>query len=385
MPGIYLHIPYCSQKCTYCDFYFKISQNDKLDLLVCMKKEIKFSNNYFNNETIDSIYFGGGTPSVLNLHEIKNILNCINKNYSVDSNVEITLEANPEDINLNLVKEYKKAGINRLSIGVQSFNDKELKFMNRSHNAQEAINSIKIAQNEIKQISVDLIYGLPNQKLSDWERNLISLFKFNIDHFSAYALTIEKKTKLHYLVKSKQIKPICDDKATKQFELLQKMSQEHNFLHYEISNFCKTNKFSKHNLGYWTKNKYLGIGPSAHSFNGKIRKWNKPSNKTYINGVLNNLNYYNFEILKKNEIYNEYIYTGLRTMWGVDEMYLEQNFRLPYYKFFKKEIQKWISKKFVVKNKNKYILTKEGKKFADGISSDLFIINQEEILKKYDS
>ena len=192
MPGIYLHIPYCSQKCTYCDFYFKISQNDKLDLLECMKKEIESSNNYFNNNTIDSIYFGGGTPSVLNLNEIKNILNCINKNYSVDKNVEITLEANPEDINLNLVKEYKKAGINRLSIGVQSFNDKELKFMNRSHNAQEAINSIKIAQNEIKQISIDLIYGLPNQKLSDWESNLISLFKFNIDHFSAYALTIEK-------------------------------------------------------------------------------------------------------------------------------------------------------------------------------------------------
>ena len=186
------------------------------------EKEIESSNNYFNNNTIDSIYFGGGTPSVLNLNEIKNILNCINKNYSVDKNVEITLEANPEDINLNLVKEYKKAGINRLSIGVQSFNDKELKFMNRSHNAQEAINSIKIAQNEIKQISIDLIYGLPNQKLSDWESNLISLFKFNIDHFSAYALTIEKKTKLHYLIKSKQIKPICDNEATKQFELLQK-------------------------------------------------------------------------------------------------------------------------------------------------------------------
>ena len=375
MAGIYIHIPYCKQQCTYCNFHFKIAQKDKLEMLKSMHKEIKDRKDYLNGKEVSSIYFGGGTPSILSISEIKNILQTIYTLYSVNEDAEITVECNPDDLTDPKLSSYKKIGVNRLSIGVQSFADADLKFMNRSHNAKEAIKSIELAKKVgFENITIDLIYGLPNQTLKQWRKNLDIMFSLGIQHFSAYALTIEEKTALYHLVKNKKVKVLSDKKTISQFNLLQVKAKEQGFIHYEISNFGKQGYFSKHNTAYWTGNHYLGIGPSAHSFNGTSRRWNISSNKKYIEGVLANSSYSETENLTNEQQYNEYIFTSLRTIWGIDKATILKRYGDEIALYFLKEIKKWEAKKYIVAVSNIYTLTSKGKIFADAIASDLFIV-----------
>ena len=376
MSSIYIHIPYCKQACSYCNFHFTISQNDKQDMLNCISLELSLRKEYLQNKQVKSIYFGGGTPSILEKDEINSIIEKVYGTYNISKNAEITLECNPDDLSRDKLIELKEAGINRLSIGIQSFNDKELKWMNRSHNAKQAKECLKIAQQVgFNNITIDLIYGLPNQCISNWEENLKELFKYNIQHFSAYALTIENRTLLKHLVNTNKIELLKEELIVEQFNLLINKSNEQSFIHYEISNFGKEGCFSKHNTAYWQNKHYLGIGPSAHSYNGKSRSWNISSNKKYIQKIKQGERFFEVEKLTENQKYNEYIFTALRTIWGVNSNQIEKKFRKKMLIHFLKEIEKWESEAFVQQADNIFTLTRKGQVFADKISSDLFIVD----------
>ena len=375
MAGIYIHIPYCKQKCIYCDFHFRVSQKDKKEMLKSMHKEIKSRRNYLVNEKIETIYFGGGTPSILKNYELKKLLELIYSTYDINDNIEITVECNPDDLTSKKLLSFKNMGVNRLSIGVQSFNDKELKFMNRSHNALEAVKGIKIAQKiGFNNITIDLIYGIPHQTINDWEKNIDQALSLNIQHFSAYSLTVEKKTVLSHMVNNKKIKLLSDEIVVNQFNLLQKKAAAAKFIHYEISNFGKIGYFSQHNTGYWKSVHYLGIGPSAHSYNGISRRSNISSNKKYRENIDSNKSYFKEEVLSITEQYNEYIFTTLRTIWGSDISVIKEKYGDDIEFHFLCEIKKWKAKKYIVTIEKKYKLSSKGMIFADKIASDLFIV-----------
>lgn len=343
-------------------------------MLKSMRKEIKDRKDDLKKK-VSSIYFGGGTPSILSILEINNFLKDINRFYLVNPDAEITIECNPDDLTARTLLSYKKMGINRLSIGVQSFDDTDLKFMNRSHNSKEAIKSVELAKEiGFNNITIDLIYGLPNQTLKDWESNLETMFDLGVQHFSAYSLTIEEKTALYHLIKSKKTTALADEKIIKQFNLLQKKAEERGFIHYEISNFAKEGYFSKHNTAYWKANHYIGIGPSAHSYNGNSRRWNTYSNKKYISNITTNTIYFNQEHLSTEEQYNEYIFTSLRAIWGVDSNVIKERHGYEFEAHFLKEVEKWKIKECIISNSTIYTLTSKGKIIADTIASDLFIV-----------
>ena len=344
-------------------------------MLKSIHKEIMQREGYLNGQQVSSIYFGGGTPSILSVSEIDALLKSIYKIYRVNKDAEITIECNPDDLTALKLLSYKRIGVNRLSIGVQSFDDTDLKFMNRSHNTKEAINSIKLAKKiGIKNITIDLIYGLPRQTLKNWTTNLDIMFSLGIQHFSAYSLTIETKTALYHLVKNKKIKVLSDKKIVAQFNLLQVKAKKAGFIHYEISNFGKKGYFSKHNTAYWKSNNYLGIGPSAHSYNGDSRRWNVSSNTKYISNINANISYFEVEYLNISQQYNEYIFTSLRTIWGADNTIIKSKYGVKIEFYFLTQIKKWEIKKYIVVNSNIYTLTLSGKIFADMIASDLFIV-----------
>ena len=344
-------------------------------MLKSMQKEIEQRKDYLNNQEVSSIYFGGGTPSILSVSEIQALLKNIYNIYTVKKDAEITIECNPDDLTALKLSSYKKIGFNRLSIGVQSFDDTNLKFMNRSHNSKEAIKSIKQAKEVgFKNITIDLIYGLPNQTLKDWKNNLEIMFSLDIQHFSAYALTIEEKTALYHLVKNKKVAVLSDKKIIAHFNILQKKAKEQNFVHYEISNFGKEGYFSKHNTAYWKSNHYLGVGPSAHSYNGNSRRWNVSSNIKYISNINTNTDYFEQEELSLVQQYNEYIFTSLRTIWGANNAIIKNRYGAKIELHFLNEITKWKGKKYVVSSANIYTLTTSGKVFADAIASDLFLV-----------
>lgn len=345
-------------------------------MLNCISLELSLRKEYLQNKQVKSIYFGGGTPSILEKDEINSIIEKVYGTYNISKNAEITLECNPDDLSRDKLIELKEAGINRLSIGIQSFNDKELKWMNRSHNAKQAKECLKIAQQVgFNNITIDLIYGLPKQCISNWEENLKELFKYNIQHFSAYALTIENRTLLKHLVNTNKIELLKEELIVEQFNLLINKSNEQSFIHYEISNFGKEGCFSKHNTAYWQNKHYLGIGPSAHSYNGKSRSWNISSNKKYIQKIKQGERFFEVEKLTENQKYNEYIFTALRTIWGVNSNQIEKKFRKKMLIHFLKEIEKWESEAFVQQADNIFTLTRKGQVFADKISSDLFIVD----------
>ena len=339
-------------------------------------KELNERKNYLENAPLQSIYFGGGTPSIIKSVDIDKILNAIYQNFNINSEIEITIEANPEDLSKSKLNELKNIGVNRLSIGVQSFNDRELKMLNRSHNVLEAKSAIINAQEiGFENLSIDLIYGIPNQSLITWEKNLNITFDLLIQHFSAYELTVEKKTTLHYLLKNKKIAQLKEKKILEQYKLLIEKAKKYSFINYEISNFGKENFFSNHNIGYWTNKHYLGVGPSAHSFNGKSRRWNISSNIKYIQKIKNNICYFETENLTIKQKYNELIFTKLRTIWGVNSKEIQEKFGKSVFIHFMQQIIKWKNKKYIMKEKEMFLLTDLGKLFADQIASDLFIIN----------
>jgi len=344
-------------------------------MIECIIKEIETRVAYLNNKTISSIYFGGGTPSILNKKELQSILNTIYTNFTVTENVEITLECNPDDLNDNKLVDFKKAGINRLSIGIQSFDNADLQFMNRSHNAQEAELCVELAtKHGFQNITIDLIYGLPNQSVEAWEKNLDKMFRLGVNHFSAYALTIEPKTALKHLIDKKKINPIDDAISVQHFNALVQLAEKNGFVQYEISNFGKEDSFSQHNTAYWKGIHYLGIGPSAHSYNGTSRQWNIASNKQYIQKVNTKKDYFEIEILTMEQQYNEYLFTSLRTIWGVKNKIIKSSFGKKIQTHFLIGIEKWLRKDYIEEKNGTYNLTKNGKAFADAIASDLFIV-----------
>ncbi|NQV77638.1 MAG: radical SAM family heme chaperone HemW [Lutibacter sp.] len=379
MAGIYIHIPFCKQACYYCDFHFSTSLKRKEDMISAISNELLLRKEEIGTEKIETIYFGGGTPSILTIDELRFLIATIYENYNVSENPEITLEANPDDLSTQKIKELAKSPINRLSIGIQSFFDEDLKFMNRAHTAKESKKCLVEATKYFDNITIDLIYGVPNMSVEKWLANLQQAFEFEISHISSYALTVEEKTVLHSFIKNGKVPPIDEDLALQHFNILVEEMEKQGFIHYEISNFGKAGYFSKHNISYWKGKKYLGIGPSAHSFKGEERSWNISNNTKYMKDLLENKLPSETEILTTNNKFNESIMTGLRTIWGVSFEKVEKEFGACFLELLKKNSQPFIEIGLLEIQLNSFssgilITTKKGKFLADGIASDLFII-----------
>ena len=385
MSGIYIHIPFCKQACHYCDFHFSTSMKKKDEMVLALAKEIAMRKNEFNlldsaqsDNQIETIYFGGGTPSVLSNEEINFLIAEVYKNYNVVENPEITLEANPDDLSSERIFELSKSPINRLSIGIQSFYEEDLKMMNRAHNSAEAKKCLEEATKYFDNISLDLIYGIPGLTDEMWKQNIETALSFGIPHISSYALTVEPKTALRKLIDTGKIAEPQDEVASNHFMILVDTLQKNGFIHYELSNFGKENYFSKNNSAYWLGKKYIGIGPSAHSYDGEKRGWNIANNSLYIKSIQENILPIETEILSKSDRYNEYIMTGLRTIWGVSLHRIEQEFGLEYLDYLQKQVQKFLNDDLVFIENNILKPTVKGKFLTDGIASDLFYLNLEE-------
>lgn len=378
MSGIYIHIPFCKQACHYCDFHFSTSMKKKDDMVLALAKEIVMRKNEFSTEIIETIYFGGGTPSVLTNDEINFLISEVYKNYNVVQNPEITLEANPDDLSAERIFKLSKSPINRLSIGIQSFYEEDLKMMNRAHNSAEAINCLTEATKYFDNISLDLIYGIPGLTDEMWKKNIETALSFGIPHISSYALTVEPKTALRKLIDTGKIAEPQDEVASNHFMILVETLQKNGFIHYELSNFGKESYFSKNNSAYWLGKKYIGIGPSAHSYDGEKRGWNVANNSLYLKSIQNDELPIETETLTISDRYNEYIMTGLRTIWGVSLERIETEFGLEYLDYLKKQSQKFLNDELLSIENNILKPTAKGKFLTDGIASDLFYLNLEE-------
>lgn len=374
MAGIYIHIPFCKQRCTYCDFYTRVAPELTELYIGTLIKEIELRRNYINGN-IKTIYFGGGTPSILKKSELDLIFDSILNTFNVDVDTEITLEANPDDLTDSFIQEIITLPINRLSIGIQSFNDSDLQLMHRRHTAREAIEAVKRAQNfGFGNISIDLIYGLPGQTLRQWNKQLTMAFGLGVQHISAYGLTYEKETQLYNMKNRGEIIACSDVTMNKMYSSMVKKMRENGFEAYEISNFAKPGFRSKHNSAYWKREYYLGLGPSAHSYNGVTRQWNVSSTKSWINAIKNNLPFFDKEVLSEFDNYNEYIMVSLRTAEGVNLEYIKENFDGKWASDFLKNIQGLIKTGHVYENGFYYALTEKGFKISDFIISKLMLV-----------
>lgn len=375
MAGIYIHIPFCKQACYYCDFHFSTSLKKKGALINALVKELELRKEALSDQIIETIYFGGGTPSLLSKEELQELINAVYKNYTVIENPEITLEANPDDLTNKCINALVNSPINRLSIGIQSFFEDDLKRMNRAHNAEEAKTCLEEVTKHFDNITIDLIYGIPNMNLEKWDENLNTAFSFGINHISSYALTVEPKTALDTFIKKGTYPAIDENLALQHFNHLIKKTEEQGFVHYEISNFGKPDYFSKHNTSYWQGKSYLGIGPSAHSFHKAQRSWNIANNSKYITAIQNNRLPSTIEVLSIQDQFNEYIMTGLRTIWGVSLVKIENEFGKKSLQHLKNTAEKFISQKLLLVEDNNHLKsTQKGKFLVDGIASELFMI-----------
>lgn len=317
MAGIYIHIPFCKQACSYCNFHFSTKLGNKAVVLEAIHKEITLRSNYLKGERINSVYFGGGTPSLLEKKELEEILNTLRKNFILNEDIEYCLEANPDDISEPFLEWLKDSPINRLSIGVQSFQEADLLFMNRAHSKDEAINAIRDAQKfGFSNISIDLIFGSQTTTDEMWKQNLEIFFDLGVDHLSAYSSTIEEKTALMHRVRNGNVNELDEERNYRQYLILQEYIKKHGFEQYELSNYCKNGAYSKHNVSYWEGKKYLGIGPSAHSYNGISRQWNVSNNTIYVKNLNTDVPFYDLEKLSESDLYHEWLITSLRTKWG---------------------------------------------------------------------
>ena len=372
MAGIYIHIPFCKQACHYCDFHFSTSLKHKDDMIRALQAEIGWRKDELGNEKIETIYFGGGTPSVLSVDEINKLITAVHQHFEVTPDPEITLEANPDDLSKEKIKELSQTPINRLSIGVQSFFDDDLLLMNRSHNAQNAYESVAEARKYFDNITLDLIYGIPNMSMEKWQANIDKALALNVPHISSYALTVEPKTTLHHLIQKGEI-PLPDDGvAHEHFLRLVEVLQANGFVHYELSNFGLPGYFSQNNTAYWQGKKYLGIGPSAHSFDGISRSWNVANNVRYIQHIDQQNLPSEKEYLSLADRYNEYIMTGLRTIWGVSLDKIQADFGAKFENYLRLNAQKYLDNQQLVIEGNHLKTTLQAKFFTDGIASDLF-------------
>lgn len=374
MAGIYIHIPFCKKLCHYCDFHRSLNLKDKGRMIKALVKEMELENGFLESEQVETVYFGGGTPSVLDYDEIMIIFDGLYKYFKISKDAEITYEANPDDLTKQYLKELVKTGINRLSIGLQSFSDQELKLLNRRHQSKTGINAVYNSKNAgFENISIDLIYGIPGMSIETWENNLDIAFQMEIKHISTYDLTIEPNTVFSRYIKEGRIKMPEEDTGIEQFRVLIKKAGENKFLHYEISNFCQDGFFSKHNTNYWKQVKYLGLGPSAHSYNKEIRRWNVADNKKYMDSISKNKIFFEKEFLDNRKKYNEYILTSLRTMWGIDLKFLEENYSKEAMDYCLGLSRRFIDYGMVEKKRDNLILTDQGKLIADNITSELLM------------
>ncbi|KIA82630.1 radical SAM family heme chaperone HemW [Flavobacterium sp. AED] len=378
MSGIYIHIPFCKQACHYCDFHFSTSMKKKEEMVLAIAKEIEMRAGEFDSAIVETIYFGGGTPSVLTSEEIEFLIAAVYSNYKVSENPEITLEANPDDLSSERIIELSKSPINRLSIGIQSFFEEDLQLMNRAHNSAEAKKCLEEATQYFDNISLDLIYGIPGMGNEKWRRNIETALSFGIPHISSYALTVEPKTALNKLIQTGKIAAPKDEVAQEHFAILVETLEANDFIHYELSNFGKANYFSKNNSAYWLGKKYIGIGPSAHSYNGISRSWNVSNNSIYLKSIQENKLPNEIEILSTADRYNEYVMTGLRTIWGVSLDRIETEFGVDYLDYLNKQAQKFLDDNLLSIENNILKPTPKGKFLTDGIASDLFYLNLEE-------
>ncbi len=376
MSAFYLHIPFCRQACRYCDFHFAVSLSYRDEMFQAMIREIKMRKSEFAGEKFSSIYFGGGTPSILMDSELATLMDAIFENYSFEVSPEVTFEANPDDISNKYVLQLQKRGINRLSLGVQSFRDNDLQIMRRSHNAGQALKAIRTAQDlGLTNINIDLMYGVPGLDLQAWITNLEQAFGSHVQHISAYHLTYEPGTVFDHWQKKGRLVPISEEAGVSQFGVLQSMSSAHGFIHYEISNFAREGFYSKHNTSYWKQVPYIGIGPSAHSFYGNTRKWNVSNNKRYISMIMNgDLQYSEQETLTPRDQFNEYLLTSLRTMWGIDLQTIHQRYGLNYVKYTEKIAGIFLQSGEMIKKGPNLSLTKKGIFVADFVVREFFLV-----------
>ena len=374
MAGLYLHIPFCKQACHYCNFHFSTSTKDFQPMVDAMIREIKLRKDYLQNDKINSIYLGGGTPSVLSLSQIEILFNTVYHNFIVDEHAEITLEANPDDLTRIKLEALKQTPINRLSIGIQSFFEEDLKWMNRAHSSDQAKNSIIDAQLAgFDNITIDLIYGMPELTDEKWLKNIDTVLSYEIDHLSSYALTVEPQTALGHFIKRKKLPPLNEEQSARQFEILIDKLAQHHYEQYEVSNFARNNKYAIHNSAYWKNEMYLGIGPSAHSFNKISRSWNIANNAKYIQAIDANKPDHETEILSTENQLNEYLMTGLRTIWGCDLQHIEKTFGEQFSEKILPKIKQKETEGLIEINGTNFKLTRKGKLFADGIASELFV------------
>ena len=378
MYSLYLHIPFCRQACYYCDFHFSTTLKHKPDLVEALCKELILRKDEAQH-TLQTIYLGGGTPSILDFNELKQIFDTIYRNYSVSGDAEITIEINPDDFTKDnkylLLEQLKDLGINRLSIGVQSFFDEDLKLMNRIHNVNQAKSILEKSIKIFKNVTIDLIYGIPKMDNNRWKENIKIALDFGIPHISAYALTVESKTALEKFIVKGKIPPINEEQSYEQFFILKEILEKEQFIHYELSNFGKEGFFSKNNTAYWEQKNYMGIGPSAHSYNGKERSWNVSNNIKYIQSINQNILPSQKEILSLTNKYNELIMTGLRTRKGVSLNQVKETIGEKYFLYLMKESSKYIKNNTLILENNFIKISKNSLFLSDGVSSDLFYID----------
>lgn len=373
MAGIYLHIPFCKQACHYCDFHFSTRLVHKAEMVDCLIMEMKLHAAHLKGQSVNTIYFGGGTPSILEAVQIEQILEGLSLHFSISENPEITLEANPDDLSLAYLKDIRLAGINRLSIGIQSFDEEDLKFMNRAHNATQSHQALgNCREAGFDNLSIDLIYGLPNRDENFWRKQLETAWNYRPDHISAYALTVEEKTAYDHYIKQGIFSAPDDEISLVHFKLLTQFLQDKGYEHYEISNFAQAGKISQHNSNYWRRKHYLGLGPGAHSFFGNFRQWNVANNALYMKKIKANNPWYQKEELSLADQYNEYIMTRLRTNWGLDTQEIEQEFGPTFLVHFNQLAGPFLNAGKLKQEGPRITLSPSAKFLADGIAADLF-------------
>ena len=377
MAGIYLHIPFCKKLCYYCDFYHIVSNRDHSEFIDAVISEAFMRKDYLAGEPVSTIYLGGGTPSVLSLIELERLLRSVKTLFPVEENCETTIEINPDDVNPDYLRGLKNLEINRISLGIQSWRNEDLKLLNRRHDADRAEKALnEVLEAGFQNISADLIYGIPGMSRGDWEGTIDYTFKFNITHLSAYHLTIEPGTVFGKMKEKGQLSEIGEEDSNIQFNLLIEKAENAGFIQYEISNFSKPGFLSLHNLNYWKQISYVGLGPSAHSFNGYSRQWNVSNINAYIRSVKNNGPYFEKEELTSKNRFNEYIMTSLRTMWGIDLDYIERIFGKEGYDYLINMTGKFRNYGLMKHNKNSLILTNQGKMISDNIISEIMMVDK---------
>lgn len=382
MAGIYIHVPFCKSKCAYCNFFSLASEKKVIDFVDALQREIIARKDYLHDEKVETIYFGGGTPSLLPINYVEEILALLHKNFNITSCPEITLEVNPDTVEKNQLFRLKKLGVNRMSVGIQSFHDDDLKYLGRRHDSKHALQIIDDLKSVgFEKLTLDLIYGIPTLTEEKWNQNLDIFFSTGISHLSAYALTVEPKTILGQKIEKGILQDVDEEATIRHYEILIERTKENAFEHYEISNFAKEGCRSQHNSIYWNDIKYLGLGPSAHSYDGNSRQWNVANLTQYIDadfdtdfdaGTDSGL-YFEKEILTKDDKFNEYVMTSLRTSWGCNIKKITSDYGISYANHFLKNIKKYLDSGVMINREDNFILTDKGMLLADGIASEIFV------------